>query len=182
MKHLHGSDDRNTIGTIRFYPFLVSAKLHIKWKVINTQRRTRGTQARFKFRKHRDHLCLFFSTHRMATLTFKKYIYIYFLQLFLCNLWGSAVPKKVPHGFIFYSFFIDSVFLSASYTAVTVLFSHSSHLLVISPIFSCTFHDGDPPTLRLWSRGLQRKLCTDPLLLCSPFAPSWSSSPLFFHQ
>lgn len=68
-----------------------------------------------------------------------------FLQLFLCNLWGSAVPKKIPHGFIFYSFFIERVFLSASYTAVTVLFSLSSHLLVISPIFSCTFHDGDPP-------------------------------------
>lgn len=80
----------------------------------------------------------------MATLTFFKYIF--FLQLCLCNLWDSAVPKKIPHGFIFYSFFIERVFLSASYTAVTVLFSLSSHLLVISPIFSCTFHDGDPPT------------------------------------
>lgn len=89
-------------------------------------------------------MLVFFHPQDGHTDFLKKYIY-FFCSSSCVTSEALHIPKKVPHGFIFYSFFIERVFLSASYTAVTVLFSHSSHLLVISPIFSCTFHDGDPP-------------------------------------
>lgn len=180
VKHFHGSDDRNTIGTICFYPFLVSAKLHIKWKTINTQRRTRGHEPDLNVESMETiFACCFFHPQDGHT----DFFLIYFFCSSVCVTSEALQYQRKSHMVSYFIHSSSSVFFCLPPTQRSLCCFHSLPTYLSSPLsFLALFMMGTPSPPRLWSRGLQRKLCTDPLLLCSPFAPSWSSSPLFTHQ
>lgn len=126
-------------------------------------------------------MLVFFHPQDGHTDFLKKNIYIFFCSS-SCVTSEALQYQRKPHMVSYFIHSSSSVFFCLPPTQRSLCCFHTLPTYLSSPLsFLALFMMGTPPP-SVSGAEVFKENCTDPLLLCSPFAPSWSSSPLFFHQ